>query len=85
MPWFLRNLSIFIAWTIVFGVSKVVGYLIGMPILGLGVLVWMAVGGMVLMHLKVQYPVPSGEKFDLKGALSMIWWMAWWPWFLKKK
>lgn len=81
--WLFRNIAILIGWLIIIAGAAVGGWLFGITELYLAPMMWLCIGGLVLAHRKIDYPVPSGDRVDIKGALAMFWWMAWWPRYLK--
>lgn len=44
---------------------------------------WLIVGALVCRYYKVSIPTPSDKYLDLPGLLKLLWWLAWWPRYLK--
>ena len=83
MNWLLRSIAILIGWLVVIAVAGTIGWLFDIGRLYLVPMVWLCIGGFVLIHCGIKYPVPRGDRIDVKGALVMFWWIAWWPRYLK--
>ncbi len=61
-----------------------IGKIIGAP-LPLIANIWLLVGAGVCLLLRVRIPKPNGELIDLPGTLKVIWWLVWWPRYLKDR
>ena len=83
--WLFRNIAILIGWLVIIAGAGAIGWLLDIAELYLAPMMWLCIGGLVLAHRKIEYPVPSGDRIDIKGALAMFWWMAWWPRYLRGK
>lgn len=44
---------------------------------------WLIIGAIVCRLYKVSIPRPHSNYLDLPGLLKVIWWLAWWPRYLK--
>lgn len=72
------------AWAVLMGVAALIDAYFG-TISELLIVSWLCVGLCVMKAKAIAWPTPSGERIDVAGAFRILWWAAYWPFYLGRK
>lgn len=78
-----RFISLLIAWSILLLTFGLLDQFFHTKI-RLNVTIWLFSGLVVMIVKKLPVPLPSSQEPDIPGAFKLLWWTAWWPFFLVK-
>lgn len=70
--------GLLIAWIGVFALTAALDLLFD-TILRLVLTSWLCVGIGVMLLVRVLFPLPRGDLVDVRGAITTLWWAAFWP------
>ena len=46
---------------------------------------WLNVGLFVMRVKKIAFPMPKGDRVDMRGGLTILWWALFWPSYLLRR
>lgn len=67
-----------IVWIGVFAVTATLDLLFN-TVFRLVLVSWLCIGIGVMLSKRVSFPVPNGDRLDVRGAFATLWWAAFWP------
>jgi hypothetical protein len=81
--WLYQMVALLIVWTILLAVTGWLDKLCN-TMSQFFIIAWLCVGIGIMLLKKIDFPLPQADRVDVPGAFKMLWWAAFWPYYLIK-